>query len=654
MNLDKFHFQYTSSLQGRRIRLLSFRQRHCPDRDLPLEVHLSEHSLDVAEFDALSYVWGDSHPKRRLICNGKHFDVRESLYEALIEYRHRHCNRRLWADAICINQNDDVEKTEQVRLMSDVYGTAMRTIIWLGRLQPDDEKAIRLVELVYNKTQRDNSQRPVSGTNEDFDFKTLDIPNVRNIRQIDPSWKALFQILRHPWFSRVWVIQELVLSSNPSFWRGEKSVDVHHLMWIAFHVGTKRNLSTAFGLINGFSSLPALGMANYFYNSAVRNRREKLPIWFHLMNSLGMKATDLRDRFFAIAGISAGLWTHFVDYSRTLEQVLSQVGLMSIIEGHQILDFEALDALADYPSITIRSASLHIPSWVPNFFSDQLRGIAFSRHYSTNSLRRTQGFMAAEIQIIVEDPNRALQHPITPSAPYLYHKVRELHMKALVFDKIKSMIPLTDMVKAKTSKFPREEKHPLSALQAGWDDAHELAISTISFVHRARLLAEPHLRNQDVMSGATFNAFWRTLLYNRTEIASSREQEPEDSFGMSFGYWYLLLKLFCTKLYYQDCVLFMTYWMILRPHAYPFKNTFDQIYGNRCFFVSEGGRLGWAPAHARCGDSLALFQGCRIPFAARLRVDDIWEYVGGCYVHGCMNGEIWRLEHSSWSFYRFA
>lgn len=39
--------------------------------------------------------------------------------------------------------------------------------------------------------------------------------NVLGGSEINLSWKALFQILNHPWFSRIWVIQELVLSSNP-------------------------------------------------------------------------------------------------------------------------------------------------------------------------------------------------------------------------------------------------------------------------------------------------------------------------------------------------------------------------------------------------------------------------------------------------------
>jgi hypothetical protein len=40
--------------------------------------------------------------------------------------------RLIWADAVCINQADDEEKSWQVRMMGDVYRNADRVLIWLG------------------------------------------------------------------------------------------------------------------------------------------------------------------------------------------------------------------------------------------------------------------------------------------------------------------------------------------------------------------------------------------------------------------------------------------------------------------------------------------------------------------------------------------
>ena len=38
----------------------------------------------------------------------------------------------IWVDAICINQNDDVEKSWQVAMMWDIYQKAETVRVWLG------------------------------------------------------------------------------------------------------------------------------------------------------------------------------------------------------------------------------------------------------------------------------------------------------------------------------------------------------------------------------------------------------------------------------------------------------------------------------------------------------------------------------------------
>jgi Heterokaryon incompatibility protein (HET) len=46
------------------------------------------------------------------------------LTKALTAFRLPFTSRRIWVDALCINQNDIVERQSQVRLMGAVYGTA--------------------------------------------------------------------------------------------------------------------------------------------------------------------------------------------------------------------------------------------------------------------------------------------------------------------------------------------------------------------------------------------------------------------------------------------------------------------------------------------------------------------------------------------------
>jgi hypothetical protein len=72
--------------------------------------------------------------------------VTESLHSALWRIREQKLASVLWADAVCINQSNDDEKTNQVRMMQDIYSQADTVIVWLGDSQDTDEAALELIE----------------------------------------------------------------------------------------------------------------------------------------------------------------------------------------------------------------------------------------------------------------------------------------------------------------------------------------------------------------------------------------------------------------------------------------------------------------------------------------------------------------------------
>ena len=50
--------------------------------------------------------------------------------------------RRLWIDAICVNQFDDDVKAIQAGFMAEIYKLASRVIVWLGRERKDGSPEI--------------------------------------------------------------------------------------------------------------------------------------------------------------------------------------------------------------------------------------------------------------------------------------------------------------------------------------------------------------------------------------------------------------------------------------------------------------------------------------------------------------------------------
>lgn len=100
-------------------------------------------ATDVPAFEALSYTWGTEAPTETIQCmksseKGELFSfaVTPSLhtaFECLRATAGKHQSRWLWIDAICINQQDNDEKARQVPLMADIYSTAQRVVVWLGK-----------------------------------------------------------------------------------------------------------------------------------------------------------------------------------------------------------------------------------------------------------------------------------------------------------------------------------------------------------------------------------------------------------------------------------------------------------------------------------------------------------------------------------------
>jgi hypothetical protein len=78
-------------------------------------------------YSCLSYMWGESVTEYEVILNGRSFHVRKNLYQFLrMASRHpKHMRSALWIDAMCIDQNNDVEKGHQVKRMGDIYRLAI-------------------------------------------------------------------------------------------------------------------------------------------------------------------------------------------------------------------------------------------------------------------------------------------------------------------------------------------------------------------------------------------------------------------------------------------------------------------------------------------------------------------------------------------------
>ncbi|KLO85755.1 Uncharacterized protein LW93_14373 [Fusarium fujikuroi] len=85
----------------------------------------------LPKFTALSYVWGEG-TRHKIACNGCDIKITQSCYEALASLRESCRPLTIWVDAICINQEDNSEKEQQIVLMGSIYTLADTVYVWLG------------------------------------------------------------------------------------------------------------------------------------------------------------------------------------------------------------------------------------------------------------------------------------------------------------------------------------------------------------------------------------------------------------------------------------------------------------------------------------------------------------------------------------------
>jgi Heterokaryon incompatibility protein (HET) len=142
------------SLPGRNyIRLLTIEAGSGNDSLRYTPRHELLDSTHHPEYVAPSYAWGDTKDMIPSICNGKRMDIHNSLHTALRRLRPKEDADRyqVWADAICINQDDTDEKSIQVGKMWQIYQSAEQTVVWLGDAEEDTSLAL---EVIHGKLRR--------------------------------------------------------------------------------------------------------------------------------------------------------------------------------------------------------------------------------------------------------------------------------------------------------------------------------------------------------------------------------------------------------------------------------------------------------------------------------------------------------------------
>jgi hypothetical protein len=159
----------------------------------PVIAGLTTVSLDSDPvFQALSYTWNHCMVTAPIQIDRQDFDIGPNLETALRNIRHHEEDRIFWIDAICINQKDEKERSNQVQLMRQIFSSARIVIAWLGE---GDDESYNALSTLENLTHADIAEMAASK------FKCQ-------------KWLGLKGLWGRAFWKRIWIVQEMALGDG--------------------------------------------------------------------------------------------------------------------------------------------------------------------------------------------------------------------------------------------------------------------------------------------------------------------------------------------------------------------------------------------------------------------------------------------------------
>ncbi|KAF5023719.1 hypothetical protein F66182_4223 [Fusarium sp. NRRL 66182] len=543
-----------------------------------------------SDYEALSYVWGDTSPARYISIDEEDMEITPNLYSALVHLRDTQEVRALWVDAVCINQAVHGERNQQVRIMGDIYRSARQVIVWLGDAADDSH-------LVFEHLKDDTVQQSLLHPPPPEDAKRK-------------AWNAL---IKRPWFYRTWVIQEITLARRAVVMCGEDSTLWRNRdeSWKPDFSGGARGLSSIRSAPGNKPDHPISGFDPDGHVWRLRLLDFGSDPMSILRYSRVCQTTEVRDKIFGILGLFKPGFIK-VDYDMPVEDIFRHFteAVIRLTGDLRILMYLGVARTYD-----------GLPSWVPDFTDISTRSLPERPWYAPYREDTTQDYKVRTADgTRYELSHKDLAQKYLPGLSFL--EDGGLVVNGKMIDVIRDIGP---ELSQGTTHIP----------------------GTDAFIHVLKewesLAATLIPEWQDSLGPSVTHAFAATL--------SAADGSEIFSVDAGFTQWYrhcgtgILESADPSKLL-RDYEFFM-WWMSigqddqgdgelgkLEYNISKFAQTSTFASYGRCF-TTKGGTMGFARPGARAGDHIVYLPGADDPFVLRRRMDGkSWTLVNYCYQYG--------------------
>ena len=564
----------------------------------------------------------------------------------------------LWIDAICINQDDLKEKSEQVLGMKEIFASASLVIVWLGAATPATNVAVDMFNAfpgsvsfmalaARHKYRINNEQRQklVKRSPQFENFIEFDI--------IPSLLRVVHFLMTKEWWYRAWVLQEFCAGKEACFACGSKKLRLAIFHNTIMSLNTLRDVSSDHVLDTAEQWLTTskkdvpkriskdegtwqvehairfLGQRLYHQHSSEQKKHlsllDLLVIFYvNVQPRTQLRSTDPRDKIYGLLGIASDAEQPKIvpNYSKSVEEVCTEAAA-------KILSLGKLELLQ-----YIHPQNPNMPSWVPDWEQDKRRitpyeCLALENPFSADAtMAAFQPRQIAGYQNVFEC-NGCMVDSVSSFSDFLRDDV------------IESFLAIVEM---SSNKETQREFNALIKI-------HE-HLSQIKQLCQRSALLNPSLYGP---SNNWFNeALWRIPVADQ-EVMDGDSQRYQRATSES-------------ERRYNGLLNTIEAWNSLsikrgdpdsRPvHAF-FQNSFLPIVKNEFRFytlyknavartvsrrpyLTQKGYVGLGHEGMRVGDLMCILQGGPVPFLLRRTERGEYVLVSDTYVHGIMDGEFMK------------
>ena len=394
------------SLPPDHFRLLTIHPSHGA-RDSILECSLTVDKPENRPYSTLSYCWGDISDTVIIHISSLEFKITRNLEAGLKQLRREHEAFAIWVDAVCINQLDDDERSAQVDIMYKIYSMATEVIVWLGVESEHSDLAIKLIkffgQFLYNAGAENLDlymyHREVQENIEEKETEVWTAAE-RQVLLIPEAWTAVARLVKRPWWTRLWIVQEVALAQNAKVVCGDMHMSWTDLLAIPYftvaldtnNVLDPRSRRSAKSQIGDVTQLTGILIWRENVVGFPGKSLRKFDLLSALLQLADRGCSDARDKVFGVLGMVRSEGLVEADYKQSAAQVYTSCAraLAELREEDdsdvymrlRIFKFAGVGHLDRATGDGLRS----LPSWVPDWtaFENERMPRPLSDHRSNN------------------------------------------------------------------------------------------------------------------------------------------------------------------------------------------------------------------------------------------------------------------------------